>query len=154
VAFGDGTPGALGRFTMMKPLLVGVLGLLAVGSQALADKPQPKKDKKPNCGDNYVVGGNRDKKTLTDAQIAEAMKAYVADVDHCWQQAPDELRKVDTAATLHLDIDDLGEVQTVELSAKAPPEVQRCISVAGARWQFPEADDSTQADYKLTLHAQ
>jgi hypothetical protein len=134
---------------------VATLGVL-IASTAFAGGPQSKKatPKKDKAGGDYVCGENRDKKTLSDAQIAEAMKAHLADIDSCWQQAPDALRKKDIAAVLHLDIDDIGEIQTVELRGAAfPDDTQRCISLAATSWQFPDGDDSTQADYKLTLHA-
>jgi hypothetical protein len=141
---------------MMKPAALALLGMFAVASPAIAGKAQPKKPSTTNkvkCGDTYVVGDNRDKKTLTDAQIAEAMKANLADVDTCWKQVPVQMRKADTTAVLHFDIDDIGEVQTVDVVGSVPADAQRCISIAAAHWQFPDADDSTQADYTVTLRA-
>jgi hypothetical protein len=112
--------------------------------------------KKPNCGEKYVVGPkDSGPKSLTQAQIDEVMKTKVGEVEGCWLKLPDDKRKHDVNAVLTIEIDDGGEVQTVQADS-LPPETLRCISVAAADWEFPRSDtkaDAAQYAYAVALHA-
>jgi hypothetical protein len=110
----------------------------------------------PNFGQKYVVGEkDTGPKSLTQAQIDEVMATKVGEVEGCWQKLPDDKRKHDITAVLSIEIDDGGEVQTVQADS-LPPETLRCISVAAADWEFPRSEtkaDATQYAYSVALRA-
>jgi hypothetical protein len=81
---------------------------------------------------------------LSQAQVDEVMKTKVGEVQACWQNLPDDERAKDTTAVLALEIDDTGEVQTVTIAGQ-PSELERCVAVAAAGWDFPRTDVKADA---------
>lgn len=146
--------GCYGVSVMNKPaLVVSLLGLCASAVAQPARNPPPAK--KPNCGEHYVAGQkDSGKKSLTQAQVDEVMKTKVGEVETCWRQLPQDKRK-DTSLVLQLEIDDTGEVQTIEAPG-VPDETQRCIALAAVEWEFPRTDvkaDAIVFTYPVALHA-
>ncbi len=139
-----------------KPAIVVILLGLCVSAFAQPAPKKPAPTKKPNCGEHYVVGPkDAGKKSLSQDQIDEVMKTKVGEVETCWLRLPEDKRKKDTTAQLKLEIDDSGEVQTVE-TAGVPDDAQRCIAVAAAEWEFPRVDvkaDAATYSYSIALHA-
>jgi hypothetical protein len=74
----------------------------------------------------------------------EILRTKVGEVEACWTKLPADRRKKDVSAVLTLEIDDTGEVQTVEV-AGVPEETQRCIAVAAIAWAFPRTDAKADA---------
>jgi len=151
-----------------KPVIVvALLGGLGLWTPVLAGTTPPSKPsattKKPT--ESHVAARRVATKTdpqdvgktsLTEAQVDEVLKAKLPDVDSCWSRLPEDKRKTDTTAVLKLEIDDRGEVQTVNVSGPIPDETQRCIAVAASDWSFPETDVKVDAqffEYPLALHA-
>jgi len=123
---------------MNKPaLVVSLLGLCASAvAQPAAKNPPPAK-------------------VLTQAQVDEVMKTKVGEVETCWRRLPDDQRKRDTNLVLHLEIDDTGEVQTIDAPG-VPDETQRCIALAAVDWEFPRTDVKADAiffTYPVALRA-
>ncbi|HEY6039982.1 MAG TPA: hypothetical protein VIV58_37125 [Kofleriaceae bacterium] len=90
---------------------------------------------------------------LTQAQVDDVMKTKVGDVEACWQNLPDDQRKKDATAVLAMEIDDTGEVQTVTIAGQ-PSELERCVAVAAASWEFPRTDvkaDALMFSYSVSL---
>lgn len=90
---------------------------------------------------------------LTQAQVDDVMKTKVGDVEACWQNLPDDQRRKDTTAVLAMEIDDTGEVQTVTIAGQ-PSELERCVAVAAASWEFPRTDvkaDALMFQYSVAL---
>jgi len=93
---------------------------------------------------------------LTQAQVDEVMKTKVGEVQACWQNLPETQRAKDTTAVLSLEIDDTGEVQTVTI-ANQPSELEHCVAIAAAAWDFPRTDvkaDALMFQYSIPLHRQ
>jgi hypothetical protein len=137
-----GTPAALAA-SMRNSLFV-ALALLGLCAPAFA---------KAKCGDNYVVGKDQKRSSLTQAQVDEVMKTKVGEVEACWQNLPDDQRAKDTTAVLALEIDDTGEVQTVTIAGQ-PSELQHCVAIAAASWEFPRTDvkaDALTFQYSVPL---
>lgn len=145
---------------MNKPALLAMLGVLGLcGPVVAAPKPQARKAapaKRLNCGESYVVGKKDSGRTaLTQAQVDEVLKTKVGEVEACWTKLPADQRKKDVAALLTLEIDDSGEVQTVDV-AGVPDEAQRCIAVAAVAWEFPRTDvkaDAASFTFPVALKA-
>jgi hypothetical protein len=136
---------------MSKMLLV--LATLGLATPSFA-APAPT-SKQPNAGEKYVVGHEAQKTALTQAQVEEVMKTKLADVDACWRRVPADQRKKDASAVLKIEIDDGGEVQTVDV-AGVPGDAARCIAKAAVAWTFPETDfhaDAASFAYPVTLRA-
>jgi len=126
-----------------------MLGVLGLGGPVLAAPKSPAKKPAPakrlNCGESYVVGPkDSGRKDLTQAQVDEILRTKVGEVEACWTKLPADRRKKDVSAVLTLEIDDTGEVQTVEV-AGVPEETQRCIAVAAIAWEFPPTDAKADA---------
>ncbi len=125
--------------------------VLAAPTKAVA----PTKGKQLDGGASYVVGRKLAAPTLTPAQIDEVMKAKLGEVTACWHRLPVEQRKKDTSAVLKLEIDDGGEVQTIDV-AGIPDDAARCIAKAAIAWTFPETDvkiDAATYKYPIALRA-
>ena len=138
-----------------QPAIVVILLGLCVSASAQPAPKKPAPARKPNCGEHYVVGKDPTRKSLTQDQIDEVMKTKVGEVETCWLRVPEDKRKKDTTAQLKIEIDDSGEVQTVE-TAGVPDDAQRCIAVAAVEWEFPRSDakaDSATYSYSVALHA-
>lgn len=143
-----------------KPALLAMLGVLGLcGPVIAAPKAQARKAapvKKLNCGESYVVGPKDSGRTsLTQAQVDEVLKTKVGEVEACWTKLPADQRKKDVSAVLTLEIDDTGEVQTVEVT-NVPDEAQRCIAVAAVAWEFPRTSakaDAATFSFPLVLKA-
>jgi len=135
-----------------------LLSVLALCSTAVASAPtaahKTAPAKRPDCGDSYEIGRSKQGRTaLTQAQVDEVMKTKVGEVTACWQRLPDDKRKRDTTAVIELEIDDRGEVQTVEV-AGVPDDAERCIALAAVGWDFPETDvkaDAVTFSYAVPL---
>lgn len=90
---------------------------------------------------------------LTQAQVDDVMKTKVGEVQACWQNLPDDRHGKTTTAVLSLEIDDTGEVQTVTIAGQ-PTELERCVAVAAASWEFPRTDvkaDALMFEYRVPL---
>ena len=90
---------------------------------------------------------------LSQAQVDEVMKTKVGEVQACWQQLPETQRAKDTTAVLSLEIDDTGEVQTVTIAGQ-PSELEHCVAIAAAAWDFPRTDvkaDALMFQYPVAL---
>ena len=149
---------------MNKPAIA--IALIAFAGGAYAGQPTAKKapPKKPNCGESFDLAPRHAalpseaehvvaKKTLTDGQIANVVKAKLADVQYCWNRLPAAQRKADATAILKLAIDATGEVETVDVGGLVSQDAQRCIAVAAAKWQFPVADELGEFEYAVALRA-
>jgi hypothetical protein len=93
--------------------------------------------------------------SLSQAQVEDVLKTKVGEVEACWTKLPADQRKKDVSAVLKLEIDDDGEVQTVEV-ANVPEETQRCIAVAAVAWEFPRTDvkaDAASYTFPVALKA-
>lgn len=132
-----------------KPALLAILGVLGVCGGALAaPKSHARKAapaKRLNCGDSYVVGPkDSGRKSLSQTQVEDVLKTKVGEVEACWTKLPADQRTKDINAVLTVEIDDTGEVQTVEV-AGVPDETQRCVAVAAVAWEFPRTDVKADA---------
>lgn len=133
------------------PALVVFVTALGLAAPALAT-PQAAK---PKVGEKFVVTHKAERVALTPAQVDEVMKAKLGEVTTCWQQLPADKRKKDASAILQLEIDEGGEVQTVDV-AGLPDDAARCISRAAIAWVFPQSDgsaDTAKFAYPVTLRA-
>jgi hypothetical protein len=165
---GDGTPAALGADMSNKPFLA-LLGVVLLGTPAfakVADSTTKAASKKPAADSQSQVtarrvaptGDKRDsgKTALSESQVDEVVKSKLGEVQTCWTGLPEDKRKADTNIVLKLEIDDNGEVQTVDVNGKIADEAQRCIAVAAAAWEFPVTDvkiDAAYFEYALALRA-
>jgi hypothetical protein len=126
-----------------------VIALLGLCAPALAQSKVPAKkapEKKPNCGDAYVVGKkDTGPKSLAQTQVEDVLKSKVGEVETCWLKLPADQRKKDVAAVLSVEIDDDGEVQTAAL-AGVPDDASRCVAVAAVAWEFPRSDVKADAE--------
>jgi hypothetical protein len=135
-----------------KPALLVIVTALGLAAPALA---APTAATKAKVGEKFVVGHKEDRLALTQAQVADVMKAKLGEVTTCWQQLPADKRKKDASAVLQLEIDEGGEVQTVDV-AGLPDDAARCISKAAVAWVFPPTDgsaDTAKFAYPVTLRA-
>jgi hypothetical protein len=149
---------------------VAILGLLVLGTPAFAkvsDSGSKPTAKKPAAAESQSqitarrvapAGDKRDsgKLALSESQVDEVVKGKLGDVQTCWTSLPEDKRKADTSIVLKLEIDDNGEVQTVDVTGKIADEAQRCIAVAAAAWEFPVTDvkiDAEYFEYALALRA-
>jgi hypothetical protein len=148
-----------------------LLGVVLLGTPAFAkvsdssSKPAGKKPATDAASQSQVsarrvapVGDKRDagKASLSEAQVDEVVKSKLGEVQTCWVGLPEDKRKADTSIVLKLEIDDNGEVQTVDVNGKIADEAQRCIAVAAAAWEFPVTDvkiDAEYFEYALALRA-
>lgn len=140
---------------MRNNVIVALVGVLAVSAPAFAKTAAPAKAA-PKTGDGYVLGKDQGRTTLTQDQVDEVMKGKVGDVVACWQQLPDDQRAKDATAVLTIEIDDTGEVQTVT-TANVSDDMQRCVSVAAAGWDFPRTSvtaDARTFQYAVVLKAE
>jgi hypothetical protein len=134
---------------MNKPALLAIVGVLGLcGGAVAAPKSQARKAapaKRLNCGESYVVGKKDAGRTaLSQTQVEDVLKTKVGEVEACWTKLPADQRKKDVAAVLTVEIDDTGEVQTVEV-AGVPEETQRCVAIAAVAWEFPRTDVKADA---------
>lgn len=147
---------------------VAILGLLVLGTPAFAkvsDSGSKPAAKKAAAAESQITarrvapaGDKRDsgKVALSESQVDEVVKGKLGDVQTCWTSLPEDKRKADTSIVLKLEIDDNGEVQTVDVTGKIADEAQRCIAVAAAAWEFPVTDvkiDAEYFEYALALRA-
>ena len=155
-----------------KPLVAAILGVLVLGAPAFAKVATPnkpaatsKKSAQAPAPQSQVTAKrvapasderDRGKDSLSESQVDEVVKAKLGEVETCWQQLPEDKRKTDANIVLKLEIDDNGEVQTVDVTGKIADDAQRCIAVAAAAWEFPVTEvkiDAQYFAYALALHA-
>ena len=140
----------------MKPaILVGAVALLA--APAFADKPKtgetfdlaPRHAATP-AGDETARPAKPH--ALTDAQVAQVVKARLAEVQYCWSRLPAPQRTVDTTAILRMEIE-AGVVTDVEVTGKVPAAATACIADVAERWVFPVAELGSVVEYPVALRA-
>lgn len=138
--------------------------LAVVASPVLADNKKDTAFPKLNCGENYVLGVHKNlppaekeavakPKSLSEAQIAEVMKAHLDEVQYCWNRLPAKLRGSDASLTVSLSVAPKGDVIDKTLVGDAPQEAKACIAGLVDRWQFPAAELASDVEYPVALRA-
>jgi hypothetical protein len=88
--------------------------------------------------------------TLTQAQAGQVIKGRGGDLEYCWHRVPSAKRSA-SSFTLHLTVDAKGSVTTISLGGDAPAQLSTCLTSASKRWQFPEADTTSEIDYPVSF---
>ncbi|HTR52020.1 MAG TPA: AgmX/PglI C-terminal domain-containing protein [Kofleriaceae bacterium] len=81
---------------------------------------------------------------LTQAQVDAVVAGKRAELEACLAHLPANPHKKAAEIVLSLEIDDSGEVQTATVT-NVTDEVERCIAVAAAEWDFPSTDVKADA---------
>jgi hypothetical protein len=89
--------------------------------------------------------------SLSDAQVAQVVKAHMTEINACWHQLDAKTRAGGCSVTLGLSIAPKGEVVDTTIISDAPAETRSCIAAATRTWVFPEVDLASDIEYPIAL---
>lgn len=91
--------------------------------------------------------------SLSDAQVAQVVKAHMTEIKACWHQVDAKERAGGCSVTLGLSIAPKGDVVDTTIISDAPAETRSCIATATRAWTFPEVDLASDVEYAIALSA-
>ena len=94
---------------------------------------------------------NAEKKSLSDAQVTDVVKAHHDDIQACWDQVPAKDRAGGASLVLAMSIAPKGEICDLTLIGTVPADARSCIADRVKHWQFPEADLASDVEVPIAL---